>query len=110
MIEFLNKPLTVDRVLAAYAKTGLKPTEGLWTAKDAGLRCGCALAAIYIADGEATWDELEEHCDVAERLDRLAPALFVAGFDDLPYHAKADNSDPNEAYELGQACRKAVGL
>lgn len=109
MIEFLNKPLTVERVLAAYAKTGLKPTDGIWTAEDAGLRCGCALAAIYIADGEATWEDLENHCGVIDRLDSLAPALFVNGFDDLPYHTKEDTRE-REAYELGRACRKAVGL
>lgn len=106
MIEFLDKPLTVERVLAAYAKTGLKPRDSLYAIAYDGELCGCALGAVAIAEGAATFNELCAEEDEFDAIDAERPLGFTDGFDDLPLH----NPRYQEAYELGQACRKAVGL
>lgn len=99
-VEFLGKPLTVQRVLDAYAATGLKPVADAFVSVDArNARCGCALSAVAIAEGAAAFEEHGAH----KFLGSLPPG-FTSGFDGL------GNSDPNEAYELGRQCRKAVGL
>lgn len=109
MIEFLNKPLTVERVLAAYAKTGLKPRDGLFAHFVDGAQCACALGAVAIAEGVAAFDDLysDGWNEAYGRVEDATPGGFITGFDDLPFHV--DDRD-REAYELGQACRKAVGL
>lgn len=109
MIEFLNKPLTVERVLAAYAKTGLKPRDGLFAYFVDGAQCACGLGAVAVAEGAATFEELysDEWNEAYGRVEDDTPAGFISGFDDLPLHV---DDICREAYELGQACRKAVGL
>lgn len=107
MIEFLNKPLTVQRVLDAYRATGLKPRDewyAIWGFGDE--RCGCAIGAVLLAEGCATFEELESD-DFTYQDDTETPEIesFMAGFDGLPQYNRS-----SEAYELGQACRKAVGL
>lgn len=107
MIEFLNKPLTVDRVLAAYAKTGLRPRDEWYAIRGFGdERCGCAIGVVLLAEGRETFEALESE-DFTYQDDTETPEIesFMAGFDGLPQHNWS-----REAYELGQACRKAVGL
>lgn len=104
-VEFLGRELTVQRVLDAYTATGLKPVAAFFTCQLGDARCGCALSAVAIAEGAATFEE-----DGAEHLDR--PYGFVAGFDD-PYgvsESEYRRSKWEEAYELGRQCREAVGL
>lgn len=107
MIKFLDKPLTVERVLAAYAKTGLKPRDEWYAIRGFGdERCGCAIGAVLLAEGCETFEALESD-DFTHQDDTETPEIksFIAGFDDLPQY-----NHEREAYELGQACRKAVGL
>ena len=98
MIEFLGKPLTVERVVQAYEKTGLKPATGLYyqTLGD-GTRCACGLGAVAVAEGACEFGRFD--------VDRLGTCYFVEGFD-FDFGEGADE----EGYQLGLQCRKAVGL
>lgn len=89
-ITFLGKPLTVQRVLDAYKATGLKPRAGKYLTDDG---CACAIGAIAQAEGEGS--DFPE-CNLWG---------FISGFDNDPA-----GSRDREQYQLGQQCRKAVGL
>lgn len=103
-VEFLGRELTVQRVLDAYAATGLKPINRAWSdVADDGTRCGCALSAVCIAEGRFTFEAIENDGDAWYELDNLRPPGFTRGFD-------GDPVENNEAYELGRQCREAVGL
>ena len=104
-ITFLDKPLTVERVLAAYKKTGLKPINNTFFRVVDGVDCACALGAVAVADGVEKFVP-----GLGVRLDlraRLVP--FLVGFDgdEDTFTAEATN---RAIYKLGVACREAVGL
>ena len=112
MTEFLGKPLTVERVVDAYAKTGLKPVQRVWAEINGDTRCGCALTAVYVAEGHATFEEIDAEGDELCVLENAAPGAFTDGFDSItellsltPY---ATRNDPT--FKLGVECRQAVGL
>jgi len=106
------KRIEPGEVVEAYRKTGLKPIAGSFTliAKEDGVQCGCAMAAVAMASG-ATFGvcqaaDNENDCELAFAdlcgLSRDYTVAFVSGFDALNIH----KHEPG--YADGIAARKAV--
>jgi len=103
-MNVLGKILTVDRVLAAYAKTGLIPTYGSFSNTVAADRNGCAFTAVALA-------EVGEEIDLPLGGAMLAndtphSTSFTHGFDGFRWRP-TDSS--YEAWRLGRECRIATG-
>ena len=100
------KRITVEEVKAAYEKTGLKPVRGTF---NDGKGCGCALGALYMAQGGAACcSDPEEWCDA--EFDFAYWDGFAGGFD-----AKEDFSLPDyvslsrkEGHADGRAVAAAI--
>lgn len=106
-MKILGKPVTVERIKAAYKATGMQPIACDWIR---GESC-CALTAIYLADGgdrDALFDLLDELATVNDFFkadDEKEVWAFVAGFDN--FKGSAARRCP-EAYALGQEVRRAI--
>jgi len=103
-MRFLAKEISIERVQAAYAATGIAPRETDW-------RC-CALGVLMTHEdpaGSATDDLVEMRTlDAAEIVAERGGCtvaevnMFINGFDDV------SEQFPTEDYKLGQEIRKAV--
>lgn len=101
--------LTVERVKAAYEKTGATPERyNFWIEGDP--PSACAYGAVFVAEtgfrrNPEGWDESAPLLHLAESY----AAAFVAGFDirDL---GESENPLWRQGYEDGLAAAKAMGL
>jgi hypothetical protein len=110
---------TVDRLKAAYKKSGLKPVNGMFVDYAYGddgkkVRCGCALTALLIAECGMTYEEIEHlantlECPVtdiasiaSEKLNEKAEYIesFIHGFDD---YSSMDDDDVDIFYQGKEA-------
>lgn len=87
--------LTVERIIAGYKASELKPITGFFThIDDNGDNCGCAISAVIVGEGHATLAEWRQivGCDadkpsldpfIKEKLGLEYGVLnsFIAGFD-----------------------------
>jgi hypothetical protein len=100
----MTKPLTVERIIAGYKASGLIPQRCAFTAVDSeGNKCGCAMTALIVGEGHATFEELRDLCEHggAGDLDALitkatgleidASWEIIFGFDGgAPYDGKSE--------------------
>lgn len=98
-VEYLGQPLTLERVQAAYAKTGLTPRVGAYFSWDPDSMedCACALGAVAVAEGFCRAGD-------GDAVELNAPVGFIAGFDQVG----AVHDDDREAYALGAKIRRAL--
>ena len=99
MIEFLGESLTLERVKAAYEKTGLRPVYGVFDLDRCIPGYACALTAISRAEGR----------DFLEFNNWPQISSFIRGFDNWRrINAQIKGSWDEEAFNLGRACRAEI--
>lgn len=100
-MDYLGRPLTLERIKQAYAATELRPIAGTYLGSRAGELCACALAAVALAEDACSPGEVEEF--VSDN----AIEGFMCGFDGIdrdPFDYEA------EGWSLGAEARVALGL
>jgi hypothetical protein len=107
-VEQTQFPLTLERIKAAYQKTGLKPIRGIWN----GDTCVCPVVACYLADAssmEAAKANLQWIGDIrrfmanALGIDLTLLTMFIQGVDGRAIEPPTEGEA--EAYEAGKAVR-----
>lgn len=100
------KRITPEQVVAAYAATRLKPTQGFWINPSA--TCACGLGALIATrqkylDRGMTWDDAAIKLGVPIGYVRS----FTLGFDGVSRNCVPDHI---EGFDDGRAAAMAVGL
>ena len=116
-LTFLNKPLTLERIQAAYQKTGFKP-QILWyydLVDDE--PCGCPLGTIAVAEGFILPENLTISAANSEaflafevEVNKPIPNAFMSGFDRGDNHFVIPYAGAElEAFNLGKKFRSIIG-
>jgi hypothetical protein len=96
--------LTREIILAAYEKSGLKPTEGFSLPI---YGCVCPIGAIFIADTKAGDNKYSKTVYDYFSSKYGVPYDFYAGFDNLVL-IEANKIKDQNLYELGKQMRKEL--
>lgn len=108
-------PITFERVQEGYRRSGIRPSDGVYARNIKGVPCGCAITAIVVGEGHATFDEIKEimAAGSGDAFDKIMKeklgleheefAGFVAGFDAFSFYI-----GDAEFYKIGLDCRRLL--
>jgi hypothetical protein len=86
------KRITPQEVVEAYRKTGIKPIEGYYLRDDDGVRCGCALGALYLAAGNP-FNDMEASSWATQTFGIEYECAFMGAFDGIDEEEESDSEE-----------------
>lgn len=100
----ITEVLSVERVMAAYEKTGLRPQAGRWFSLSD--RCACAAGVVMVAEFGGPQIVCSSGVMFCLELEEDELAAFTNGFDVREVERASDRY--RIAYEHGRAVARAV--